>query len=199
MKNLMITAAIAASMLVPAAAQAQALPPAVVAVVDLDRVSNDCNACKTAAASLRGQVNALQAREKALAAPLQAEKTAIQSAIDALKGSEPPAALQARIKAFQDKQQSGGAEITRQQDQIQNNQRYVQKQIQDKLNPIYSSVMQKRGASLLVDVAATLATAASLDVTADVVAALNASLPSLSTNAPAAAAAASTKPSTQGR
>ena len=134
-----------------------------------------------------------RSREKALAAPLQTEQKSIQAAIDALNGKEPDAALQARIKAFQTKQQAGASEIQSTQQQIQNNQRYVQKQIQDKLGPIYSDVMRKRGATVMVEVGTTLATAPSLDVTNDVLAALNASLPSVSTTAPAAAAASTSR------
>jgi Skp family chaperone for outer membrane proteins len=193
MKTLLFSAAFAAAAIAPTAANAQALPPAVVAVVDLDKVSGDCNACKTAATALRGQVTTLQNREKALAAPLQTEQKAIQAAIDALNGKEPDAALQARIKAFQTKQQAGATEIQYSQQRIHNNQRYIQKQIQDKLGPIYSQVMQRRGATVMVEVGATLATAASLDVTADVLTALNAALPSLSVNAPAAPAASTTR------
>ena len=193
MKNLLFTAALAASFIAPAAANAQALPPAIVAVVDLEKIQNECTACKSAATALRGQVTSLQNREKVLAAPLQTEQKSIQAAIDALNGKEPDAALQARIKAFQAKQQAGGTEIQNTQQKIQNNQRYVQKQIQDKLGPIYSDVMRKRGATVMVEVSTTLATAASLDVTNDVLTALNAALPSVSVNAPAAAAASTSK------
>jgi Skp family chaperone for outer membrane proteins len=181
--------------LAPVAAQAQPIPAAVVAVVDLERVTGECNACKTAAASLRAQVASLQSREKALAAPLQTEKASIQTAINALNGAAPDAALQARIQAFQAKQQSGADELSRQQDQLQANQRYVQKQVSDKMGPIYQSVMKNRGATLLVEMGSTLAAAQSLDVTSDVLTGLNASLTSLSVNAPAAPAA----PKNQGR
>lgn len=184
MKKLLISAAVAAALVTPAAAVAQAIPPAIVAVVDLDKVSNDCNACKAASVTLRGQVTALQTREKTLAAPLQAEGKSIQAAVDALNGKEPDATLQARIKAFQTKQQQGAAELQAQQAQIQRNSAYVQKQIQDKLSLIYGQVMQRRGANLLIEVNSTLATSASVDVTADVVTALNAVLPSVSTTAP---------------
>lgn len=192
MKTLLVSAAFAATLLTPAAANAQALPAAVIAVVDLDKIQNECTACKGAATALRGQVTAFQNREKALAAPLQTEQKSIQAAIDALNGKEPDAALQARARAFQSKQQAGAAEIQAAQQKIQNNQRYVQKQIMDKLGPIYSDVMRKRGATVMVEVGATLATASSLDVTNDVLTALNAALPSVSANAPAAAAPAST-------
>ena len=188
MKYLLISAAFAASMLAPSVATAQNLPPAIVAVVDLDKVSSTCNACKTAAATLQGQVNALKSREQALTSPLQAEGKSIQTAIDALpKGTEPGAALQARIKAFDTKRQQGAQELSRQQTQIQRNQAYISQQIQTRLGPIYQQVMQRRGANLMVEVGSTLATGASLDVTADVLAALNAALPSVQTTAPAQA------------
>jgi len=188
MKKLLISASLAASVALPSAAQAQAIPAAIVAVVDLEKVTSDCNACKTATAALRSQVQAYQSRESALAAPLQTEQKAIQTAIDALNGKEPDAALKARVTAFQNKQQQGATELQRQQEQIKRNQQYVQKQIGDKLGPIYSQVLQKRGANMLLEQGATLATAQSLDVTNDVIAALNTALPTIQTTAPAAPA-----------
>jgi Skp family chaperone for outer membrane proteins len=186
MKKLLATAAFAASVLAPVAAQAQAVPPAIVAVVDLDKVTGSCTACKTAQATLQGQITALQNREKSLSAPLETEGKAIQAAVNALNGKEPDAALQARIKAWQAKRDQGAQEISGQQQQIQRNQQYIQKQILDKLNPIYGQVMQRRGANILVEVNTTLAASSSVDVTGDVVTALNAALPSISTSAPAA-------------
>jgi Skp family chaperone for outer membrane proteins len=188
MKKLLISASLAAFTVLPSAAQAQAIPPAIVAVVDLDRVTSDCNACKTATAALRSQVQSYQSRESSLAAPLQTEQQSLQTAVNALNGKEPDAALKARITAFQNKQQSAGQELQRQQDQIKRNQQFVQKQIGDKLGPIYSQVMQRRGANVMVEQGATLATATSLDVTNDVIAALNTALPTIQTTAPAAPA-----------
>jgi Skp family chaperone for outer membrane proteins len=184
MKKLLITASLAAAAL-PTAAQAQAIPAAIVAVVDLDKVTSQCNACKTASAALRSQVTALQNREKTLATPLQTEVKAIQAAIDALNGKEPDAALQARVKAFQAKQQQGSQELQRQQQQIQLNQQYVQKQIAEKIGPIYTQVMQRRGANLMVEIGQTLASGSTLDVTNDILTALNAALPTIRTTAPA--------------
>lgn len=188
MKNLLISASLVASAVLPSAAHAQAIPGAIIAVVDIDKVTNECTSCKTASAALRSQVQAYQSRESALATPLQTEQKSIQAAIDALNGKEPDAALKARVSAFQSKQQQGATELQRQQQQIQRNQQYVQKQIADKLGPIYSQVLQKRGANLLLEQGATLATAQSLDVTTDVLTALNAALPTIQTTAPAAPA-----------
>jgi outer membrane protein len=192
MKTLLASAAFAAAILAPTAASAQAIPAAIVAVVDLDRVTSECNACKTAAATLRSQATAFQTRRDSLATSLQTEQKSIQAAVDALKGKEPDAALQTRIKNFQTKAQQDEQELATQQRQIQANQQYIQKQIADKLGPIYQQVMQRRGANLLMEVGSTLATAQSVDVTNDVLTALNTSLPTISTTAPA-------QPTPQGR
>jgi Skp family chaperone for outer membrane proteins len=185
MKTLLVTAALAASMIVPAAANAQAIPGAVIAVVDLERVQSECTACKGAATALQGQASAIKAREQALTTPLQTEGQSIQTAINALNGKEPDAALQTRIKAFDTKRQEGAQEIATRTQQFQRNQAYVAQQIQAKLNPIYQQVMQRRGANVLVEQGATLASASTLDVTNDVLTALNTALPSVQTTAPA--------------
>jgi Skp family chaperone for outer membrane proteins len=194
MKTLLISTALAAAVIAPSAASAQTVPAAVIAVVDLDRVTSSCNACKTAAAALKSQVAAVQTRQTTLAGPLQTEQKAIQDQIDALNGKAPDAALQARAKAWETKRQQAADELSRQQEQVQRNQQYIQKQIQDKLGPIYQQVMQRRGANVLMEVGQTLAAANSVDVTNDVLAGLNAALPSISTTAPA-----STQSQPQGR
>jgi Skp family chaperone for outer membrane proteins len=186
-KFILASTVLAAGALTPTVASAQAVPAAVIAVVDLDKVTSSCTSCQTAQAALRSQVAALQAREKALGTPLQTEQQSIQASIDALNGKEPDAALQARIKAFQAKQQQGAAEIDRQQQQIKANQQYIQKQIADRLGPIYQQVMQRRGANVLLETGATLATTTTVDVSNDVLAALNAALPTIQTTAPATA------------
>jgi outer membrane protein len=188
MKTMLLIAASAASLLFPAAAGAQAVPAAVIAVVDLDNVTTNCNACKTATAALQGQVSAAKARQTALAGPLNTEGQAIDAAAKALNGKEPDAALKARATAYQTKLQSAQQEMQNREEQIRRNQAYIQKQIGDKLGPIYSQVMQKRGANVLMEVGSTLATSQSVDVTADVLASLNAALPSIATTAPAAPA-----------
>ena len=185
MKRFFITASLVASAILPSAAHAQAISPAVIAVVDLEKVTSSCTACRTAAAALQGQVAALQSRQQALAGPLQTEGKSIQAALDALKGKEPDAALKARAQAWEAKRQEAAQEVTRGEQQIQANNQYVQRQITEKLSPIYTQVMQKRGANLMVEIGTTLASGASLDVTSDIVTALNSALPTLQTTAPA--------------
>ncbi|HET8749772.1 MAG TPA: OmpH family outer membrane protein, partial [Sphingomicrobium sp.] len=86
MKTLLVSAAFAAALVAPSAASAQSIPAAVVAVVDLDRVTSECNACKTASAALKSQVTSFESRRNSLATSLQTEQKSIQTAIDALKG-----------------------------------------------------------------------------------------------------------------
>jgi Skp family chaperone for outer membrane proteins len=187
MKTMLISAALAAS-IIPSAATAQAIPGAVIAVVDLEKVTAECNACKTAAAALRSQATALQTRQQALAGPLQTEQKSIQAAIDALpQGKEPDAALKTRASAFQTKYEQAQQEIARGEQQLQRNQAYINQQVRDKLGPIYQQVMQRRGANIMVESGATLATSTSVDVTNDVLAALNAAMPTIQTQAPAQA------------
>ena len=77
MKTLFVTAALAAA-IVPTVATAQALPATVIGIVDLDRVTRDCTACKAATATLQGRATALQNRERALVAPLETEGKALR-------------------------------------------------------------------------------------------------------------------------
>ena len=187
MKTLLVTAAFAAA-IVPTAATAQAIPAAVIAVVDLDRVTRDCNACKSAAATLQSRATALQNRQRALVAPLESEGKAIRDAAQALQGKPADAALEARAKAWETKRNNAAQEVQRMGDQLQRDQQYISQQVASKLGPIYSQVMQRRGANIMVEQGATLATATSLDVTTDVIGALNTAMPTIQTVAPAAPA-----------
>jgi len=158
MTKLLVSAAFAAAIIAPSAAAAQSVPAAVIAVVDLERVTTDCTACKSAKAALTSQATAEQNKERSLVAPLETEQKAIQAAVDALNGKEPDAALQTRVKTFQTRYQSAQQEAARGRQQLQANQAYISKQINDKLGPIYQTVMQRRGANVLLETGATLAT-----------------------------------------
>ena len=188
MKIFLITAAaVAATIAVATPAAAQKVPAASVAVVDLGRISSECTACKAAGAALQGQVSALRTRQQQLTASLHPEGAAIQAAGQALNGKQPDAALKARVAALQTKQDAANKELQTRQQQIQRNQQYIQQQIDTKLGPVIDQVMQRRGANLVIEASASLKASPGLDVTADVLAGLNAALPSLVTTAPAGA------------
>lgn len=185
----LIIASLAASIAtLPAAASAQALSAPVVAVVDVQRATSQCNACKTALGQLETQLNGLKALQASLEGPLRTEASAIQSAAAALNGKAPDAALQARASAFEKKQGDAQRQLAAREQTFQRNRAYVLQQISVKLDPALSSVMTKRGANVMLDAANVVRAAPGVDVTNDVIAALNTSLTTIATTAPAQAA-----------
>jgi len=202
MKNIFIAASLAtvAIALAPASAQTRAVATQAI-VVDTGRIFAECTACKAAQAALKVQADAIQARQQALAGPLQTEGQALQQAVNALAGKEPDAALKARATAFQTKQQDAQRELAGREETFNRNRAYVGQQVSAKLNPIIVSTMKARGANVAVDPQSILAYEPALDATADVLAQLNTQLPSVSTTAPAAPAAApaTTTPKPTGR
>jgi len=182
-----LTAALIAATTLATPALAQRVPAASVAVVDLDRVGRECTACKTAGAALQGQVNAFNTRRQQLNTQLQPERTQLQTAVNALAGKQPDAALTQRIQAFQQKEVAAAQELEKQQTQIQRNQAYISQQINTKLAPLLQPAMDRRGANVLMDSGAAIRYATTVDITNDVLAALNAALTSVATTAPAQA------------
>ncbi len=181
MRNLtLLSLAAAVALGAPAAVQAQRLPAAVVAVVDTGRVYRECTACRAAQAQLNSQVTALQTRQRTLSGQLRPEQQAIQTAINALQGKQPDAALRTRVEAYQRREQQAAQELQQGQQRIQSSQANVLRQINERLNPIINQVMTARGATLAVDTEASLAHSAAINVTLDVLARLNSVLPSVS-------------------
>jgi Skp family chaperone for outer membrane proteins len=165
-------------------AQAQKLNPAVIAIVDKERIFAECVACKAAQTQLQAQAQQIQARAQQLGTPLQTEAQAIEAAGKALNGKPADAALQARVNAFQQKQAQAQQEVQGREQTFNRNRAYVQQQIDAKIDAIIPGAMTARGATVAVDKGVTLASAASLDITADVMTALNAQLPSVGVTAP---------------
>jgi Skp family chaperone for outer membrane proteins len=165
---------------VPAAASAQALPQAVIAVVDVARVSNECTACRAANTQLQSQVQQLQTRGQQLQQQIAPEGQQIQTALNALNGKQPDAALQARIRAYQTRENTANEELTRSQQNLRSTQAHVSQQIGARLMPIINQVMGTRRATVVIDKGSALASSPALDITNDVLAALNQQLPSVS-------------------
>jgi Skp family chaperone for outer membrane proteins len=180
MYKFLILSAAAATLGVPAAAQAQRAPDAVVVVIDSARIYRDCNACRTAQQQLQSQISTLRNRQQTLANELRPEGEAIQKAIQALGGREPDAALRTRVQTFQQRQEQAQQELSRSEQNIQSIRANVVRQIDERMRPIISQVMTQRGANLAVDVDATLAHAPATDATDAVLASLNSAMPTLS-------------------
>ena len=180
----------------PAFAQGRAVATQAI-VVDTARIFSTCTACVAAQAQLKTQADGIQARQRALVAPLQTEGQAIQTAVNALAGKQPDAALQARATAFQQRQQAAQAELGRSEETFNRNRAFVGQKISARLNPIVVAAMKARGANVAIDPQSILAYEPALDATNDVLAQLNTQLPSVSVTAPAAPAApAAPRPAT---
>ncbi len=180
MTNKFVLAALAATALVPAAAQAQRVPSAAVAVVDTDRIGRECTACRAASAQLQTQETTLRTRAQALQQQLQTASQPIQTAVAALNGRQPDAALQGRITAFQTQQRAAETELATGQRNLQSIQANVNQQIGARLGTIVASVAAARGANVAVDKGNTLFAATTVDITNEVLAQLNQQLPSVS-------------------
>ncbi|HET8534789.1 MAG TPA: OmpH family outer membrane protein [Sphingomicrobium sp.] len=180
MRNFLILSTAAAALAIPAAASAQRAPAAVIILVDTSKVYNDCNACKTAQAQFQAQATAAQNRQKTLAGQIQPEHEAIQKAIDALGGKQPDAALRTRIEAYQKKSEDAQREMAAAEQNLQSIRANIIRQIDAKFGPAVSQVMTQQGANIALDMDGTIAHGAGTDATAAVLAALNASLSSIS-------------------
>ena len=178
MKKLVISAAFAVSAFgLAGTAQAQQRP---ILVVDTDRVLNECTACKAAASQLQGQVQQGRTRAQQLETSLKPEAEALEKAVQALGGKQPDQALQARIAAFRQKQQQGATELSNRENSIQSTQAHVQQQIGRRLVQIVEQSRARRQASIVVPKQSTLASDNAIDITGEVLAALNQQLPSVS-------------------
>jgi Skp family chaperone for outer membrane proteins len=186
MNRFTFSAAIAAlALAAPVAAPAQQLPPAVMGVVDTDRIMRECTVCAAANTQLQAQLQQLQQRAEALRTPIQTEGQAIETALRALpQGQQPDATLSQRITAFQTQQQTAQQEIGTRQQQVERNVAFVRQQIGQRIEPAIQQVMQQRGATVVVDAGATLAIAQSVDITPAVLAVVNQNTSPLNVNAP---------------
>jgi outer membrane protein len=205
MKKLVFAAAIAAATLAtPVLAQRTA--PAVIVVVDTSRVYAECTACRAAGQQLQGMIQQGQNRAQQLGQPIQTEAQAIESEANRVQALPAGAAkttaqtaLQTRLNTLQGRQTQANQELQRLDQNLQSIRANVSRQINERLNPIYTQVMTAHGANILVDTDATLAHTPALDVTAEVLTALNGALPSVSVTPLPAQAAPPTQPRPQGR
>lgn len=178
MRKTLLLAAIAAATALPTTANAQARGGVI--IVDTANVLSNCTACKAAQTQLEQRQTTLRSRVQTLTQQLQTEGKPIQDAVDALKGKQPDVALQQRITAFQTKERNAQQEISNSQRQLQSTAAHVQQQVGARLIQIVEQSRARRGASIAVAKDSTLANDTSIDVTSEVLAALNQALPSVS-------------------
>lgn len=175
-----LAAALIAASALAAPAMAQRAPAAVVVVVDTDRIGSECTACRSASQQIQQREQQLRTRAQTLQTQLEADGKPIQTAINALQGKQPDAALQQRVTAFQTKQRSAEQELANGQRSLQSTQMHVNQQIGTRLRTIISTVAAQRGANLAVSKDSTLFSAQTVDITDAVLAQLNQQLPAVS-------------------
>ena len=185
MKTLLMSLALATTVIaVPAAAQT--LPPAVIIVVDLDSVFQTSAAGKQALTELKTRADAIQGRLQQLRTSFGTEEQALVSTRPTAAG---PAATAWETKArdFQTRKTQAEQELAKRDADLQASRQFVVKQLNDGAQPIISTIMKERGASIALAEGATLQHTASIDVTADVIARLDKSVPRVVTTAAAPA------------
>ena len=90
------------------------------------------------------------------------------------------------MKDFQTRKAKEEQDLRKRDADFQASRQSVLKQLNDAAQPIISTVMKERGATIVLAEGATLQHIAALDVTPDVVSRLDKSLPRVSTATPAA-------------
>lgn len=185
-----------------------------VAIANLEQAVAETNAYRTAITQMRTtykpQIDQVQARATALEAELKPLVDKFQA--DQKAATPNRDALQAQYTAIQTKQQSGQAELQRLNEPVAIAQQYVEEQIAAKLNDALKAAMTKKKVSLVLQPQAAVSFQPTVDITKDVTAELNTTVPSVQITppagwrpggqqqqAPAAAAAAPAAPKPQGR
>lgn len=187
MKKLVLALALATAA-VSAPVAAQTLPPAVIIIVNMDEVFQTSAAGKTAQAELKTRLDGIQARLASLRTSFGAEEQTLAQTRPTAAG---PAATawEAKVKDFTTRKTQAEQELAKRDQDFQASRQNVLKQINDGAQPIITAIMKERGASIALAEGATLQHSAAIDVTKDVVARINTSLPRVSTATPAAPAA----------
>jgi outer membrane protein len=178
MKKLALTLAAAVGVAAASGtAQAQQRP---ILVVDTDRILSDCTACRAATTQLQSQVQQGRTRAQQIETSLKPEAESLEKAVQALGTRQPDAALTARITSFRTKQQQGATELQNRERTLQSTQAHVQQQIGGRLVQIVEQSRARRQAAIVVAKGNTIASDTAIDITGEVLAALNQQLPAVS-------------------
>lgn len=176
---------LAAAVALPVIAQAQAVSG--VAVADLDEAVAKSNAYTTAVAQIKttyaAQIAQADARAKALTAELQPLANAYQTAAKAPGANQ--AALQQQLQTLQARERAANAEVSKISEPVARARAYAQEQILLKLEAAVNSAMTKKRINVLLQPQAAIKALPAADITNDVMAELNATVPSVGITPPA--------------
>lgn len=186
MKKLMFAAALAAASMVPAASPAFAQAKGV-AVADMRVAAARSNAFTTAATQIETYYKVQIDQRDTRAQTLQAELNVLiaRANEESKKSPQNKPALEAAVKAVQDKRNAANAELGQLSAPIDLAIAYVEDQISVRMNEAIKAAMTKRKIDLLLNPDAVLARENNVDITDAVVAELNAILPNVQIVPPA--------------
>ncbi|MDT7934524.1 MAG: OmpH family outer membrane protein [Sphingomonadaceae bacterium] len=176
----------------PVAAYAQAPAQGAVLVVDVNRVLTESAAGQSLQAQLKPQLDQAQARQQQLQQQFRTEQENLERA--AAAKSVAPETLQQQARDLQQRAATAETELQGRGQALQNAQNQGLQQIINAMNPVVSTLLKERNAQIVLNRSATLQTIAGVDITNDVIARLNQSLPRVAVNVSAAPAASAPAP-----
>lgn len=184
---LLAAAPVIAAMAVPMAVSAQTVTN--IAIADLDDAVAKSNAYVLAVNQIKitykAQIDAADARAKALTAELQPLAVAYQTAAKAPNAAQNQAALQQQLTSLQQREQAANREVAKISEPVARARAYAQEQILVKLEAAVSSAMTKKRINILLQPQAAIKFLPAADITNDVLAELNVTVPNVSITPPA--------------
>lgn len=169
--------------------QAQAVPAAKIMFIDFTRVTQESLVGQDVAAQLDSNRVKLETRAGNLDQQLQLERQELQRQQSIIA----PDAFEERVRGFQQRQLSAQNELEQLNNQHQRAAQQASLEIQRVLRPIIISVMDGRGATIVMDKNTVYHSIGGLDGTTTVIEKLNAALSSFAVTFPSVQAPAATK------
>ena len=176
---------VAFSVALPTVVSAQAVTNVAVANVEeaVQRSAAFAAAVGQIKTTYKAQIDAFDARQKAIQAELKPLVAAFQTAQAAPNANR--AALETQANAIQTRQQTAQRELQNLAQPFGRAQAYAEEQIGAKLEAALKAAMVKRKVSLVVSPQATVSYQPTADITGDIVTELNAMVPAVSIAVPA--------------
>ena len=205
---LLAAAPVSAAIALPGIASAQTVTN--VAVADLEEAIAKSNAYTLAVSQIKvtykAQIDAADARARALTAELQPLAAAYQAATKAPNAALNQAALQQQLTTLQQREQAANREVQNISAPVALARAYAVEQIQMKLEAAVNSAMAKKRINILLQPQAVLKVLPAAEITNDILAELNVAVPNVGIIPPAGwqpgqagAAQAPAQPQPQGR
>jgi len=160
-------------------APAKADEPAVIIIVDADRVVWQSKVGKNIRSQLQALKKKVEDDNRATGESLQTSYRQIQEQLQQPPASIDRDALRNRMEDLQTRQQAFEKKLSREVQGVQLGADKARKEVEKVLRPIFQDVMKKHGANIVMDRKLVLVGAGSLDVTEEVLKALDAKISSI--------------------